>query len=180
MFVQRALGSTIVQFSVSGEPVLVPPPLQERIRVREFIEDLISSMLGGSLDDVCVGQIYENIDCEYCRRRCLHSRRFSILFFASRRFKQVFAYFCQYIFTRYEHPLEFLDIKLFARFHTDLSKILLKLEIALHQSLSGESCGALRFNGVRDYEFLVDGFTWILTALCTDDCLVFLLGLIHH
>lgn len=72
--------STIVPFSVSGEPVLVPPPLQERIRVREFIEDLISSMLGGSLDDVCVGQIYENIDCEYWRRGCLHSRRFSIYF----------------------------------------------------------------------------------------------------
>lgn len=52
--------------SVAGEPVIVlPPPLQERIRVREFIEDLISSMLGGSIDDVCVGQIYENIECEY-------------------------------------------------------------------------------------------------------------------
>lgn len=54
-----------IWISIAGEPVIVSPPLQERIRVREFIEDLISSMLGGSLDDVCVGQIYENIDCEY-------------------------------------------------------------------------------------------------------------------
>lgn len=58
-------------FFIAGEPVLVPPPLQDRIRVREFIEDLISSMLGGSLDDVCVGRIYENIDCEYINRMVL-------------------------------------------------------------------------------------------------------------
>ncbi|XP_055318924.1 uncharacterized protein LOC129576891 isoform X3 [Sitodiplosis mosellana] len=39
-----------------------PIPLQQRVRVREFIEDLLASMLGGSLDHVCVGQIYKNLE----------------------------------------------------------------------------------------------------------------------
>ncbi|XP_031621814.1 putative uncharacterized protein DDB_G0291812 isoform X7 [Contarinia nasturtii] len=39
-----------------------PIPLQQRVRVREFIEDLLASMLGGTLDNVCVGQIYKNLE----------------------------------------------------------------------------------------------------------------------
>lgn len=41
-----------------------PIPLQQRVRIREFIEDLLASMLGGSLDHVCVGQIYKNLECK--------------------------------------------------------------------------------------------------------------------
>lgn len=42
-----------------------PIPLQQRVRVREFIEELLGSMLGGSLDNVCVGQIYKNLECKF-------------------------------------------------------------------------------------------------------------------
>lgn len=42
-----------------------PIPLKQRIRVREFIEELLSSMLGGPLDSVYVGQIYKNLECKY-------------------------------------------------------------------------------------------------------------------
>lgn len=123
---------------ISGEPVIVPPPLQERIRVREFIEDLISSMLGGNLDDVCVGQIYENIECEltiyFKSRCCLHARRF---FGSISNGVPLDGWALAY---RLLSSIEFiLDLKLFVRFHADLSKVLLKLEFALHQSFSGES-----------------------------------------
>lgn len=131
-----------------GEPVIVPPPLQERIRVREFIEDLLSSMLGGSLDDVCVGRIYENIDCEYTHRRCLHSGRFSLY---SGSFIQPSSFDADiqfsFIFISHRNPThsdwQIIDFKLFARFHGDLSRIVYRLEISLHQSFSGESLSYL-------------------------------------
>lgn len=37
----------------------------QRERVREFLEDLLSSMLGGSLDDITVGRMYKNNDCKF-------------------------------------------------------------------------------------------------------------------
>lgn len=37
----------------------------QRERVREFLEDLLSSMLGGSLDDITVGRMYKNDDCKF-------------------------------------------------------------------------------------------------------------------
>lgn len=39
-------------------------PMQQRICVRKIIEDLIASMLGGSLDDVFVGQLFNNLECK--------------------------------------------------------------------------------------------------------------------
>lgn len=39
-------------------------PLQQTIRVREFVENLIGFMLGGSLDDVYIGQIFKNLECK--------------------------------------------------------------------------------------------------------------------
>lgn len=38
---------------------------KQRERVREFLEDLLSSMLGGSLDDITVGRMYKNDDCKF-------------------------------------------------------------------------------------------------------------------
>lgn len=37
----------------------------QKERVREFLEDLLSSMLGGSLDDITVGRMYKNDDCKF-------------------------------------------------------------------------------------------------------------------
>lgn len=41
-----------------------PITLQQKVRVREFIEDLLGSMLGGSLDDVFIGEIFKNLECK--------------------------------------------------------------------------------------------------------------------
>lgn len=41
-----------------------PIPLEQRIKVREFVEDLITSLLGGPVDDVSVGQLFKNLDCK--------------------------------------------------------------------------------------------------------------------
>lgn len=53
---------------LTAEAKSSPTDLQQKVRVREFVEELVSSMLGGrSLDDVCVSRIYENLDCKYAR-----------------------------------------------------------------------------------------------------------------
>lgn len=41
-----------------------PIPLEQRIKVREFVEDLLSSMLGGPLDEVSVGELFKHLECE--------------------------------------------------------------------------------------------------------------------
>lgn len=46
--------------------------LQRKIEVRELVEELIASMLNGSLDDVCVSRLYENIECEF--EHVLHAK----------------------------------------------------------------------------------------------------------
>lgn len=40
-------------------------PHEQREKVREFIEELISSMIGGSIDDASVGQLFSNYACKY-------------------------------------------------------------------------------------------------------------------
>lgn len=40
-------------------------PLDQKEKVREFLEDLLSSMLGGSLDNIPVGQIRKSDECKY-------------------------------------------------------------------------------------------------------------------
>lgn len=39
-------------------------PLEQKEKVREFLEDLLSSMLGGSLDNVPVGKIRKSEECK--------------------------------------------------------------------------------------------------------------------
>uniref|UniRef100_A0A182LZT6 FYVE-type zinc finger domain-containing protein n=1 Tax=Anopheles culicifacies TaxID=139723 RepID=A0A182LZT6_9DIPT len=39
--------------------------VNQRIKVREFIEELLSSMLHGPLDDVSVGQLMKHESCKY-------------------------------------------------------------------------------------------------------------------
>lgn len=41
-------------------------PTEQRDIVREFIEELVASMIGGgSLDNVPIGQLYSSLDCKY-------------------------------------------------------------------------------------------------------------------
>lgn len=60
-----SLSLIVCRFQLTELDDTSPIPLQQRVRVREFIEDLLASMLGGSLDNVCVGQIYKNLECKY-------------------------------------------------------------------------------------------------------------------
>lgn len=44
-------------------PFLIP--LEQREKVREFVEELVSTLVGGSIDNAPVGQLYENVECKY-------------------------------------------------------------------------------------------------------------------
>lgn len=39
-------------------------PLEQREKVREFVEELVSTLVGGSIDNAPVGQLYENKECK--------------------------------------------------------------------------------------------------------------------
>lgn len=56
------LSNVIIQSNDESSFKNVSPNQKER--VREFLEDLLSSMLGGSLDDITVGRMYKNDDCK--------------------------------------------------------------------------------------------------------------------
>ncbi|KAG4073806.1 hypothetical protein HA402_001030 [Bradysia odoriphaga] len=39
-------------------------PLEQREKVREFVEELVSTLVGGSIDSAPVGQLFENKECK--------------------------------------------------------------------------------------------------------------------
>lgn len=39
-------------------------PLEQREKVREFVEELVSTLVGGSIDNAPVSQLYENKGCK--------------------------------------------------------------------------------------------------------------------
>lgn len=39
-------------------------PLEQREKVREFVEELVSTLVGGSIDHAPVGQLYKNKECK--------------------------------------------------------------------------------------------------------------------
>lgn len=53
----------IIIFYFTDDSPLIP--LNQRDKVREFIEELISSLVGGSIEDATVGQLYNNYECKY-------------------------------------------------------------------------------------------------------------------
>lgn len=38
---------------------------REKEQVRDFIERLVTAMLGGGLDDTCISKLYNDNHCEY-------------------------------------------------------------------------------------------------------------------
>lgn len=39
-------------------------PLDQREKVREFVEELVSTLVGGPIDNAPVGQLFENKECK--------------------------------------------------------------------------------------------------------------------
>lgn len=51
-------------YQFTDEQITESDFLQQKIQVRELVEELIASMLNGSLEDVCVSRLNENIECK--------------------------------------------------------------------------------------------------------------------